>query len=121
MKSLIAAVIAGLAPTVAPASGFASCDLRGAIRSVAQTDAGYVVTVSVTDATRGAKNGDAAYTDCSDHLGRETTLTLTGAAVPAVGDHLTFSRSAVDGYGADGAFAGTTTVQHLIKLNRRKP
>lgn len=115
------AAIALIVPAASHASWFEYCDLRGAIRNVEKTDDGYVVVVSVTDATRSKENGELGYTDCSEHRGKDTTLTLTGDAVPVVGDHIAFSRSAVDGFTADGKFAGTTVTTHLIKLNKKKP
>jgi len=112
-------------PMVASASGFVACDIEG---TVLQTRPGAEVRtvdvdVSVLSAAR-AKLGDSeGQTDCREFPGTtlEARLRLpAGTDVPGVGARIAFHWSAVDGFGPDGTYAGTS-VSTRFKSMREPP
>lgn len=108
----------------ATASGFEFCDLAGNIRGVAMSSSTeYALSVQVTKAARARHLGEQSYTDCHEHVGEVLQVAFTAAElprVPALGDRIAFSRSVVDGFGDDGAYAGTSISTRLHALRRAR-
>jgi hypothetical protein len=109
-----------LLPGPGLASGFEYCDLEGSVRSATAAGASrtYDIHLTITDAKRARENGELSYTDCSEHVGKPMQIRLKlprRTATPAAGDRLRFSRSVVDGFHADGTFAGSSVTTKLLK------
>jgi hypothetical protein len=102
------------------ASGFEFCDIEGSVLNVnKQSNSEYVLLVDVTGASRAKVQGDLSYIDCSEHVGTQIEASFRVpkvATVPAVGDVVSFSRSAVDGFSQGGEFVGTTITTGSLKV-----
>lgn len=121
----IALVVLALLPTTAPASWLELCDFDGRIASaVSKTgEKPYSLVVSVTAARHSPRYGLRGYTDCSEHLGTDLEITLEIPrlrGIPAVGDEISFFRSAVDTFAADGAFAGSRVSVEFHSLRKTR-
>ena len=121
----IAGVLA-LAP--AHASHFEFCDLAGTVRTVSVPDPArprdVELTVEVDTAARAKDLGAESYTDCTEHLGATLEAWFGIPAdmpLPRPGDRIDFSRSVIDGFAADGGFAGTSIRTDLIELRPARP
>jgi hypothetical protein len=115
MKRALAIVLlaAALIPSAARASWFEFCEIDGQVASVAAESGKnvYSLIVAVMVARRSPQGSLRGYTDCSEHVGNNMEVTLKvprRKGRPTVGDEITFFRSAIDTFSADGAFAGTS-------------
>jgi len=112
----------------AHASWFEFCDIEGEIEKVERpSKTEYALTVHVAQAVRAKEDGDSSYTDCHEHDDEHLQayfLVRELPRAPHVGDVISFSRSAVDGFSQSGAFAGTsvrTTLHALHARSRTNP
>lgn len=112
--------------TPARASWFEFCDIQGVVRQVEHVgDSTMRIVVDVTQASRSrGALGRMSYIDCSEYVGRPLDADFDSPRrnrLPSVGDLVSFSRSAIDTFNAQGEFAGTTvTIRSLEVLKRRK-
>jgi hypothetical protein len=115
---VISALIVGT-PSVAGASGFEFCDFTGEVQRVAeQSGSTFELTVVITDASRAKEHGELSYTDCREYIDRSMEVSLVlRRNTPTVGDEISFFRSAVDGFGNDGLYIGTSIKAHLLELH----
>ena len=99
----------------AHASDFRFCDMAGTVQSVTLRpgDKGrvfdFAVLVSSAQPEKGER-GKMGYTDCSEFVGEKIEIRLQlpkRFGQPGSGDHIAFNYSAVDGFDANGEFAGT--------------
>jgi hypothetical protein len=122
VTALLALLSAAL-PCTSRASGFEFCDLSGEITSVAGTSTmhTYDMQVLVVAAARARGTGKDSYTDCTEHIDRTMDLVLRiprRAGTPRVADRIEFFRSAVDGFGPDGSFVGTSVQVRFLELRK---
>lgn len=100
-------------PMPAAASGFVACDIEGTVLEAkpGAEERTVEVEVSVLSAVRAKLGNSEGQTDCREFPGTrfEARLRLpAGMGVPGAGARLSFHWSAIDGFGPDGAYAGTS-------------
>ena len=115
-----------LLATTARASWFEFCEIEGEIDSVSvEKDGSYALIVNVKSAERTSAEKDAiqSHTDCHEHIGKTVDAYFSAAELPrapAAGDEISFSRSAIDAFSADGKYAGTDINSRLHALRKRE-
>ena len=117
-----------LAPMAAQASRFEFCELEGDIvraeRDRASGVGAYRIAVLVDAAEVTPAMRNEAYTDCGEHLGMpplDAVVVFPRGRVPEPGDTVRFARSAVDGFGEDGQFVGTSVKTRFRQLRKSVP
>ena len=117
-----------LAPTAVAASRFEFCELEGEIVRAERDRASGVgayrigVLVNAAEVTPAMRN--EAYTDCSEHLAMpplDAVVVFPRGLTPEQGDTVRFARSAVDGFGEEGQFAGTSVKTRFRQLRKSAP
>ena len=117
-----------LAPMAVQASWFEYCELEGEIVRAERDRASGVgayrigVLVNKAEVTHAMRND--AYTDCSEHLAMpplDAVVVFPRGLTPERGDTVRFARSAVDGFGEDGQFAGTSVKTRFRQLRKSVP
>ena len=117
-----------LAPMAAQASWFESCELEGQIVRAERDRANGVgayrigVLVKKAEVTHAMRND--AYTDCTEHLAMpplDAVVVFPRGRTPEPGDTVRFARSAVDGFGEDGQFVGTSVKTRFRQLRKSVP
>ena len=79
---------------------FEFCDLEGDITSVNEHPKGtYALSVNVTGASRAKEQGDVSRTVCREYRGKHLEVTFKVSELsgrrPAIGNHISFSRSVI--------------------------
>jgi hypothetical protein len=109
-------------PTAAYASWFELCDFDGNVQHAAPgEDGAFKLQVSVLAAKRASVDGQLSYTDCSEHIGEEMTVSLRipkNAGTPGPGDLVSFSTSSMDAFRKDGSFAGNQVKTQFLRLQK---
>lgn len=117
-----------LAPMAAQASWFEFCELEGRIVRAERDRASGVgayrigVLVDAAEVTPAMRND--AYTDCSEYLAApplDAVVVFPRGRRPEPGDTVRFARSAVDGFGEDGRFVGTSVKTRFRLLRTSAP
>jgi len=117
---ILVASLSILAAQSVRASWFEFCDMEGEVESISTPTQGeYELTVNIEKSVRAKDHGDESYTNCKEHIGEHLPVHFVARElprVPAVGDKISFFRSAVDGFSQNGAYAGTSINTKLHAL-----
>lgn len=121
MPNLI--VVAAMASLDARSSGFEICELVGEVRAIspAASKRTFNIQVVVSESAKAKDGGGNSYSDCSERVGKSLDIELRlprDADVPQQADRITFHWSAIDGFNADGSFAGTSVSTRFLKLQK---
>ena len=99
--------------------------MEGEVQSVKEQYQGTTeVTAIIAKAARAKERGDLSYTNCTEYIGKPLTVSFEQSSIfkaPVVGDNILFSRSAVDGFGKNGAYLGTTVKARLLQVRPASP
>ena len=122
MKPVALLVMLFTASPAAHGSDFRYCDLQGVVQSAVAHPGGrardfdFTVLVSAAKPESG-KKARTGYTDCSEFVGERIDIRLRlpkRHGEPLAGDTIGFNYSAVDGFDAEGNFAGTSIQASLL-------
>jgi hypothetical protein len=114
-QTMLVALIFSFPAHTVLASDFRFCDMEGTVSEAILHKGNrarvydFSVLVSSARPEKGER-GKMGYTDCSEFVGKKVGFRLqlpNHVGRPISGDFIAFNYSAVDGFGADGNFAGT--------------
>jgi hypothetical protein len=125
-RVILTAIVLALWLPPASASGMRFCDLKGTIQTAeairsADVDRAFDLSVLIADSQlEKGRHGKMGYTDCREFVGETIVIRLQipeRLGDPSPGDLVAFNYSAIDGFGVNGGYAGTSVNASLHTYN----